>query len=284
MTSPSRAAICLGDRLANRWTAPPGLGFDGMGRHCSPGAPVILARVSSPDTQAPTAVSTEPARPVDRLPAEPALVMAGVSKRWPKADRPVLDGIGLEVDPGTVASIKGSNGAGKTTLLRIVAGLIKPDHGTVSLHGFDSERDARRYRSGVSLLSAGSTGLFARLSVRHHLRYWARLGFLSPDERERAVERMLDIFSLHDLASRRADRISMGQRQRVRLALTTLHEPRVLLLDEPANSLDDEGTALLHAAVETTRRDGGCVIWCAPKRDEGVRADRQLILREGRLA
>ena len=77
----------------------------------------------------------------------------------------------------------------------------------------------------------------------------------------------------------------MGNSQRVRLALITLHEPEVLLLDEAANSLDDEGIAILLDVVEETRRDGGCVVWCAPKIDEQeLRADRRLTLHGGRLA
>jgi ABC-type multidrug transport system ATPase subunit len=99
------------------------------------------------------------------------------------------------------------------------------------------------------------------------------------------VDAAIERFELGDLAGRRADRLSMGQRQRVRLALITLHEPRVLLLDEAANSLDDEGVALLLHVVEETREAGGCVIWCAPKIDESeLRVDRRLTLQGGRLA
>ncbi len=238
--------------------------------------------MGAPETQAPPAPA---ALPADEAFRARGLIMAGVTKRWPKDKRPVLDGIDLRIEAGTSASIRGPNGAGKTTLLRVLSGLIKPDSGSVTLNGLDSEHDGRRYRSSISLLSAGSTGLFARLPVRHHLRYWARLGFLPPEEGERAVKRMIDAFALHDLAHRRVDRISMGQRQRVRAAMTFLHDPDLVLLDEPQNSLDEDGAAMLQAALRRLLTLGGVAVWCSPAGtyEEGD-FDKRFKLVAGRLS
>ena len=214
-----------------------------------------------------------------------ALVAAGVVKRWRTRDAPVvLDGVDLAVDHGKTVSITGANGAGKTTLLRVVAGLIRPDRGTISLNGIASERDARRYRSRIGLLSAGNTGLFARLSVYTHLEYVARLALMPTAEVESEAERMLDAFALREIMYRRVDRLSMGQRQRVRSALTFVHGPDVVLLDEPQTSLDEEGTALLRDMVGAHLARGGAAVWCSPAgmQDEG-NFDEELLLREGKL-
>lgn len=91
-------------------------------------------------------------------------------------------------------------------------------------------------------------------------------------------------FGLTDLAGRRADRLSQGQRQRLRLALTLVHEPQVLLLDEPRNSLDDEGLAMLSRAIDEVRVRQGAIIWCSPAGDEQpVEFDRRLIIEDGVL-
>ncbi|MGI8806219.1 MAG: ATP-binding cassette domain-containing protein [Thermoleophilaceae bacterium] len=234
--------------------------------------------MASPQTEAvtPRAAETGPDRP--------RLVMTGITKRFPGADTPVLDGIDLTLYAGRTVSVKGQNGAGKTTLMRIVAGLIKPDAGTIALDGIGSEAQPGVYRPRIGLLSAGSTGLFARLSVGHHLGYFARLALLSRDQRGRAVERALDTFNLHEFAARRADRLSMGQRQRVRAAVTFLHDPDVVLLDEPQTSLDAEGIAMLDRVVADLLERGGAVLWCSPAGTQNeIDFNQAFVLEGGRL-
>lgn len=211
--------------------------------------------------------------------------MHDLTKRWPRRREAVLQGVSLTVSRGSVAFIRGRNGAGKTTLLRIAAGMIRPDHGTVRINGLDPYRHRREYQSGVGFLAAGNTGLYARLSVRLHLDYWARIAFVEPSERERTVERTIDRFSLRELASSRCDRLSLGQRQRLRLALAFLHEPTVALLDEPATSLDDDAKSLLRSTVSDFVARGGSVLWCAPSAEGvGLDYDRGYVVEAGRLA
>ena len=224
-------------------------------------------------------------RPAPELRAADLLEAAALHKRWGGAATPVLDGAGLTLRPGELVAIVGRNGVGKTTLLRILSGLIEPDAGDVTVAGLRPRTDRRAFLRLVSFLPASNAGLYVRLSVRQNLELWSDLALVPRRRRRATVDAALERFDLGDLAGRRSDRLSMGQRQRVRLAVATLHEPRVLLLDEPANSLDDEAVALLYASIDATRRAGGCVVWCAPKAD-GVelRFDRRLTLRDGRLA
>jgi ABC-type multidrug transport system ATPase subunit len=225
---------------------------------------------------------------VSTLPLEEVAVMsfAGVCRAWGRGSRRrlVLRDVDLNLTPGTAVRVEGANGAGKTTLLRIGAGILRPDAGTVRLEGLSTEGNWREYHRRVGFLSAGDRGLYARFSVRGHLAYAARIAFLARPARRQAVDEALVRFDLQDLAKRRADRLSQGQRQRLRLALTVVHRPRVLLLDEPRNSLDAPGQAMLADAVADVRSSGGAVLWCSPAGEaQPVQFDHSYVIRDAAL-
>jgi ABC-2 type transport system ATP-binding protein len=219
-----------------------------------------------------------------RHPVPPPLELLGVHKRWRGKRSSVLDGVDLCVEPGTAVLLTGRNGAGKTTLLRVASGLITPDRGSVTVQGLRPEHSRREFNRRICLLAAGGSGLYARLSVRRHLDLVARLALLARPERDASVDRAIDAFDLMPVAGDRVDRLSMGQRQRVRIAMAFLHDPQVALLDEPTTSLDSHGVWLLRAAVSRVLARGGAAIWCEPS---GSRAefsyDRCLVLKEGGL-
>jgi ABC-2 type transport system ATP-binding protein len=216
--------------------------------------------------------------------SRPALDLSGISKHWPGKPRPVLDDVDLSVAEGEATLVTGRNGAGKTTLLRVASGLIAPDRGSVVVQGLSPERNRREFARRITLLSAGGGGLYARLSVRRHLDLAGRLALLGRDERGVAVEQGLDAFALRPLAADRVDRLSMGQRQRVRVAMAFVHDPQLALLDEPTTSLDQDGVALLYEALSRLLSRGGAAIWCEP---DGSRPEfshsRHLVLEDGRL-
>lgn len=215
----------------------------------------------------------------------PPLDAWNITKVWGrKPGNRVIDDLELTLEPGTLTWIGGSNGVGKTTLLRVLAGLIGPTEGHVHIFGLHPEHDRRAYQRRLSFLSATGTGLYARLSVRQQIDYTARIAFVPRERRPVAVEESLRRFSLLELARHRVDRLSMGQRQRVRLAMTFIKEPDLVLLDEPRNSLDSEGTAMLVAAVREVVGRGGAVLWCSPLGESlGMRFDEQMVLEQGRL-
>src|SRR5919106_4751663 len=219
------------------------------------------------------------------LPASANLSLRGITKKWRKAPSPVLDQIDLDLAPGESVWIGGKNGIGKTTLLRIIAGVFRPDSGTLRLQGLDPERDRRHYQARIGYLSAGNTGLTARLSGRFQLNFWARLAFLPRSEREAAIERAIEAFALQELADKRVDRLSMGQRQRIRVAMVFLHSPEVVLLDEPLTSLDEEGATLLSAAVREVTGRGGSVVSCSPSADNQspLEFDRLFVIEAARM-
>lgn len=198
--------------------------------------------------------------------------------------RVVLRDVTLVVDPGAVVHVGGNNGAGKTTLLRLMAGILKPNGGEVLIGGLSTERSWREFHRQIGFLSAGDRGLYARLTVRAHLEYWCALAFVPRDEHPTHIEEALSAFGLAELSDRRSERLSQGQRQRLRLALALVHRPQVLLLDEPRNSLDSDGLALLASGVGAAVDRGASVVWCSPPgEDQPVVFDRQLILEDGQV-
>jgi ABC-2 type transport system ATP-binding protein len=154
-------------------------------------------------------------RPLRRqMPADDAipLTLRGVRKRWHKSQAPVLEGVDLTLDLGTSTWLGGRNGAGKTTLLRIAAGLIDPECGRAQIWGFTAAENRTRYQRLLSFLPAGDRGLYARLTVRRQLRFWARIAMLEPAQVRDRVEETIGAFELEELAERRVDRISMAPR------------------------------------------------------------------------
>jgi ABC-2 type transport system ATP-binding protein len=215
--------------------------------------------------------------------SEPALLLRGLSRSF--GAQPVLEAVDLLVRPGEMIRVEGANGAGKTTLLRVAAGLIAADAGEVRAFGRDPVRDRVAYARRTGMVSAGDRGLYARLSVRQNLEFAAAIGLLPRGDRDQAITRSLDRLSLGAMADRRVDRLSTGQRQRVRLAGALLHSPDLVLLDEPGTSLDREGLQSLRGVLAGVVAEGGSVLWCAPS---GAPAqlpfDRGYLLDDGRLA
>jgi ABC-2 type transport system ATP-binding protein len=169
-------------------------------------------------------------------------------------------------------------------MLRVAAGLIAPERGSVRICGLDPERERTRFQRRVGFLSAGNSGLYARLKAEDHLQLWARLALIPRRDRGAAVERALDGFALRAICGRRVDRLSMGQRQRLRMALAFLHEPSVVLLDEPATSLDEDGIAVLERQLDRLRGRGGAAVVCVPTGwGRVLRLDRDLVLADGVL-
>jgi ABC-2 type transport system ATP-binding protein len=246
--------------------------------------------VATPEAETAAAATKTEAAATEATATEAAaeampLALRGVTKRWSKGCAPVLDGLDLMLEPGTATWVGGRNGAGKTTMLRIAAGLIEPERGRAEVWGVSARENRARYQKLLWFLPAGDRGLYARLTVRAQLAFWARIALVPRPRFRASIQHAIDAFQLRELAEQRVDRISMGQRQRLRLAMTFLPEPEIVLLDEPLTSLDGEGAALLEEAIHELLAREGSVLWCSPSGEPlDMRFDARWELRDGRLA
>jgi ABC-type multidrug transport system ATPase subunit len=214
----------------------------------------------------------------------PLLEVDSVSKTWPGAREPVLDAVSFSVAPGGFAVLQGPNGAGKTTLMRIIAGMLDPDRGELRIGTLDPRTGRGEFQRQIGMASAGNTGLYARLSAVQNLVFAARIALVERGRRQTAVRDGVERFGLGAFAGRRVDRLSMGQRQRVRLALAFLHEPAVVLLDEPSTSLDEEGQGVLADAIGRHVDGGRGVAWFGPQGEPQPRdPDLTLWIAQGAL-
>ena len=149
-----------------------------------------------------------------------------------------LRDVSFDVHEGEIFGLIGPNGAGKTTLTKIVATLVQPTSGEVTVRGFDSVRDDRNVRAQVGLATAEERSFYWRLTAEQNLMFFARLIGLSDSEATRRIIELLQQLGLIDLATRRFGEMSTGNKQRLALARALLASPPVLLLDEPTRSLD----------------------------------------------
>jgi len=198
-------------------------------------------------------------------------------------DRVALDDVSFELKSGEIFALLGPNGAGKTTTLRVLAGLIAPSSGTVHLDGVPmTPATSSQLRAHIGFLTE-APGLWDSLTVRQNLEVYARLYDL--DSPRKAVDEALALFEIPDRAKDRPAELSKGLRQRVALARSLLHKPRLVLLDEPTANLDPESAREVRELVMGLRQQGRTVLLCTHNLDEVERvADRVAVLRTRLIA
>jgi len=206
-----------------------------------------------------------------------ALEIADVWKYY--GDFPALREVALNVEPGSATALLGRNGAGKTTLLRIIAGLSRPSRGSIKIHGSEAREEKTRRRIGV--LGHG-IALYDELSAIENLTLFGRLYGL-PNPRKTADE-MLERVGLGRVRDGLAREFSRGMRQRLAVGRAFLHDPEVLLLDEPFTSLDDRAIAVLQSMIKEMRDRGRTIIMSTHQLREALElASHVALLQRGQI-
>ena len=200
---------------------------------------------------------------------ERGIVIEGLGKSL--RGHTILDNLSLTVPRGSVAVVEGSNGAGKTTLIRVLATVVTPDTGTVSVNGFDAVRNPAAIRASVGVSFANERSLYWRITGYQNLELFGRIAGLSKGTIERRSAEILDSLVMADIATKPVAQMSTGQRQRLMIARALIMNPEVLLLDEPFRGLDDVGLQALIALVRDQRARGLTTLIVAPLID-AVRA------------
>lgn len=162
--------------------------------------------------------------------------------------------------PGRIYGLLGANGAGKTTTLRMLATLLKPTHGTATVAGLSVTERPAEVRAQVGFLAA-STALYARLTARETLAYFGRLNGLPAAEVAARTQRLADDLEMHEFLDRRVDKFSTGMKQKTSIARTLIHDPAVIIFDEPTLGLDVMAARTILRFVRDCKARGKTVIY-----------------------
>jgi len=216
--------------------------------------------------------------------AAPLVETRGLVKRFASRSGTVtaLDGVDVAIRPGRVTGLVGPDGAGKTTLIRLMAGLLAPDAGTVTVDGHDTLRAPEAAR-GVLGYMPQRFGLYEDLSVSENLALHADLHDVPQDARPDTFARLLDFTGLAPFTGRLAGKLSGGMKQKLGLACALISKPKVLLLDEPSVGVDPLSRRDLWAMVQGLVDDGIAAMWSTSYLDEAERCAEVLLLDQGRL-
>jgi sodium transport system ATP-binding protein len=195
----------------------------------------------------------------------------------------VLRGISLQADSGEIFGLLGPNGAGKTTTLRIICTLLSPDAGTVDVLGFDTRSAPEEVRRRIGVVTA-DIGVYPRLSARENITYFAELSGVLDGELSRRVNAVIDRLDMASFANQRAESLSSGQKQKVAIARAIVHDPDVLMFDEPTSNLDVLASREIREFMVESRERGKCVIFSTHVLHDAERlCNRVTILHEGRV-
>lgn len=194
-----------------------------------------------------------------------------------------VKGVDLDARKGEIYGLLGPNGAGKTTTLRMLSTILAPTSGRAAIDGIDIAVDPLEVRRRIGFLS-GSTGLYPRLTGRETLAYFGELHGLKPDELELAVAKAIADFDLSSFVDGRCESLSTGQKQRVSIARAVVHDPPVLILDEPTTGLDIMASSDMIEFIESRREAGRCVLFSTHILSEAERlCDRIGVVYDGRM-
>ena len=191
-------------------------------------------------------------------------------------------GVDLEVEPGEIFGLIGPDGAGKTTTLRLLVGILDPDEGHSALDGVRVDRDPERVREMLGYMPQ-QYSLYRDLTVAENLRFFADMYFVKGKERKERLERLYRFSRLEPYADRRAGKLSGGMYKKLALSCNMIHEPRVLLLDEPTTGVDPLSRRELWEILYTFAREGVAVVVSTPYMDEAERCHRVGLMSQGRF-
>jgi ABC-2 type transport system ATP-binding protein len=194
-----------------------------------------------------------------------------------------VDHITFTVEPGTIFAILGPNGAGKTTTVRMLTSILQPTSGWARLAGFDVVKQPTQVRAHVGVLTE-QHGLYERMKGMEYLDFFGRVYHLPPDVRRQRALHLMQHFGLGDALGKRLGEYSKGMKQKLALVRAMLHDPLVLLLDEPTSAMDPQSAKLVRDAIKELRREERTIAITTHNLTEAQNlADRIAVIRKGRI-
>ena len=212
----------------------------------------------------------------------PLVKIEHLSKTFPPSKIPVFHSLSATIPKGVMVGLVGPDGAGKTTLIRLMAGLLLPSEGKITVAGYDTVQEAEELHERIGYMPQ-KFGLYEDLTVLQNLNLYAELRGIATKEKEAIFQKLLDFTSLSPFTQRLAGALSGGMKQKLGLACALIQKPTLLLLDEPSVGVDPISRRELWKMVKALLEEGISVVWSTAYLDEAEKCDTVLVLYEGHL-
>lgn len=205
-----------------------------------------------------------------------------VSKRFGQLT--AVDDISFRVEAGEVYGLLGENGAGKTTTMRMMATILQPTEGDIEISGYSVRRDPVEVRRRIGILFGGDVGLYNRLTARENIAYFGSLYGLEPAHLQKRIDSLSRMLDMEDFIDRRVAAFSRGMKQKVAIARTLVHDPDVILLDEPTTGLDVTAANIFRRMVGRMQEEGKTILFSSHNMGEINKLCKRIaLIHRGRL-
>lgn len=195
-----------------------------------------------------------------------------------------VSNVNFTVDAGEIVGLLGENGAGKTTTLRMLATMLKPTEGTVEINGYDIINDGDKVRSQIGILFGGEVGLYDRLTARENIRYFGMLNGISKEEADKNISELCKLLDMDEYIDRRVGKFSRGMKQKVAIARSIIHNPKVMLFDEPTMGLDVTASRIVQNFIFKCKEENKAIIFSSHSMQEVEKlCDRVIIINKGKI-
>lgn len=205
-----------------------------------------------------------------------------ISKKFNTTD--ALSGVSFDVHEGEILGLLGENGAGKSTLLRIISTMLHPTSGTAVVNGYDIIKNPKEVRKTVGILFGSEVGLYERLTARENIEYFAQLNGMNKNDSDKRINYLIERFSFADYADKQVGTFSKGMKQKVAIARSIVHDPSVMLFDEPESGLDFKAAKIVFDFMETCKSEGKSIIFSSHSM-ESIKnySDNMVVLHKGKV-
>ena len=176
-------------------------------------------------------------------------------------DAVVVDKLSFNVNKGEIVCLLGENGAGKTTTLRMISTMLKITSGEVKVNDYDASKEPEKVRREIGILFGGDIGLYDRLTGRENIRYFANLFGIKNDEANKRIDELSKDFGMEDYIDKKVGKFSRGMKQKVSISRSIVHNPSVMLFDEPSTGLDVRATRVVHQFIKKCKEENKTILF-----------------------
>lgn len=206
----------------------------------------------------------------------------GITKQFKKVK--AVDNVSFTVNNGEIVGLLGENGAGKTTTLRMLATMLKISEGKAIINGYDASKEPYKVRGEIGILFGGDVGLYDRLTARENMMYFAKLNGMSDEEAKGSIANLSNQLEMQDYMDKRVGKFSRGMKQKVSVGRSIVHNPSVVLFDEPTTGLDVSAARIVQDFILSCKKQNKAVVFSSHSMSEVEKlCDRVVIIHKGKL-